>query len=149
MPEESSPLTYNSEFVHITLAFLYGTLSHICGSVRPSSSKLSNAMPIRVVTYSWRNFLDYINKVFKWRTSIPVNGDVVGHMVNHFYWKLVAFPYHGTRTRKLPIYRNDTLAWHKRATFCNLTYKNESDISFILFNDFKVVDGNGIHTSNL
>ena len=46
MPPKSASLSYNGVVINIALSSLYRALSYICWSISPSTSKLSNSMPV-------------------------------------------------------------------------------------------------------
>ncbi|WVZ03879.1 hypothetical protein V8G54_024685 [Vigna mungo] len=83
MPEKSSSLSYDGEVVHITLTSLNGTLSYVRWTICPSTSKLSNSM--------------------------PVYGDIVGNMIDHLNHNSVTFSCSNSRTRELPVHCNHAL----------------------------------------
>lgn len=83
MPEKSPSLANNGEVVDIALASLNGALRHICWPISPPTPKLSNPM--------------------------PMDGDIILDMVNHFNEKTVTLPCYNAWPRKLPIYCQNAL----------------------------------------
>lgn len=60
VPQKSSSLAGNREFVYISLASLDGTLSDIWRPIRPPAPKLSDSMPAILIANHSEKELDFV-----------------------------------------------------------------------------------------
>lgn len=124
VPEESPPLPHNGEVVDVAAPCRDGALSHVSRPVSPSAPQLPDAMPelkrgsgCGLVRSSYSFTWTLINMM---ENTIPVNGDVVGDMVDHLDGDPVAFSGHYPRPRELPVDRHDALRAAESGHVCHL-----------------------------
>lgn len=101
MPPESSSLPNYSEIVDISLAGLNRALSYIGRTIGPSAAELSNSMPVIPKPVLIKN-MNY--NITNNSSTIPMQADIVLHMVHHFDDQPVSLSRDNSWPWKLSIY---------------------------------------------